>query len=82
MNQKILLLVFGALALTAASAVGAKVAVSIGINPYGYGTYAPPVVYQPDPYYAAPPVVYFGGGSWGDGHGRRSRGHVDHGRRH
>ena len=75
MNQRILLLAFGTCALAVASAASAKVSVSVGINPYGYGAYSPPVVYQSDRYYSAPPVVYFGGGSWGNGHGRRSRGH-------
>ena len=56
MKPRISLLVFGALALTAASAASARVSVSVGINPVGYGAYyAPPVAYQPDPYYAAPP---------------------------
>jgi hypothetical protein len=54
MKQGILSLVIGAVALTAASAASARVNVSIGINPFGYGVYAPPVVYQPAPYYAAP----------------------------
>jgi hypothetical protein len=76
MKRKILSLVFGALALTAASVASARVNVDIGINPFGYGAYpAPPVVYQPEPYYAPPPVVYFGGGGyWGGGHGRGGRG--------
>ena len=82
MKQGILSLVIGAVALTAASAASARVNVSIGINPFGYGVYAPPVVYQPAPYYAAPPVVYFGGGSWGGDRGDRgrSRGHAGGGR--
>lgn len=75
--NRTLLLAFGALALAATSSTYAHVSVSVGINPYGYGVYAPPVVYQPDPYYSAAPVVYFGGGSWGRGHERRSRGHDD-----
>jgi hypothetical protein len=37
------------------------------------------VVYQPAPFYAAPPVVYVGGGSWGDHHRGHSR--RDHRRR-
>jgi hypothetical protein len=87
MKQGILSLVFGALAITAASPASARVNVNIGINPFGYGGYAPPVVYEPAPYYAPPPVVYFGGGSWGGGdrgdhgdRGRRSRGHSGGGR--
>jgi hypothetical protein len=75
MKHGILSVVFGALALTAASAASARVNISVDINPFGYGGYAPPVVYQPDPYYYAPPVVYLGAGSWGgDGH-RHWRGH-------
>lgn len=83
MKQGILSLVFGALAITAASAASARVSVNIGINPFG--AYAPPVVYEPAPYYAPPPVVYFGGGSWGGDRGdhgdrgRRSKGHSDGG---
>jgi hypothetical protein len=86
MKQGILSLVFGALAITAASTASARVNVNIGINPFGYGAYAPPVVYEPAPYYAPPPVVYFGGGSWGGDRGdhgdrgRRSRGHSGGGR--
>jgi hypothetical protein len=90
MKQGILLLVFGALAIAVPSAASARVNVNIGINPFGYGAYAPPVVYEPAPYYAPPPVVYFGGGSWGGDRdhgnhgdrGRRSRGHSDSGGRH
>lgn len=81
MKLRILSLVFGVLALMAASAASARVNVSIGINPFGYGEYPPPpVVYQPDPYYAPPPVVYFGGGSWGGDRGRRVEGHPRGGR--
>jgi hypothetical protein len=75
MKRGIVLLVFGALALTAASAASARVHVSINVNPFGY-EYAPPVVYRTDPYYdpynAAPPVAYFGRGSWGSGRGQHS----------
>ncbi len=79
MQQRIPQLVVGIVALTCASLASARVSVSIGLNPYGYGAYAPPVVYQPTPYYyGAPPVVYYGGGNWGDGHGRRPRGRDDH----
>lgn len=77
--KNILLLATGILALAAASSADARVSVSVGVNPYGYGAYAPPVVYQPDPYYSAAPVIYFGGGSWGRGHERRSRGRDNHG---
>src|ERR1017187_5579917 len=76
MKKEILSLVFGALALTAASAASARVSVSIGINPFGFGAYPPPpVIYQPDPYYAPPPAIYFGGGSWGGDRGRGPQRH-------
>jgi hypothetical protein len=79
MKQGILSAVFIALALTAASAANAGI--SIVINPFGFVAPVPPVIYQPDPFYAAPPVVYVGGGSWGGDHGRgRSRGHARGGR--
>lgn len=81
MKKEILSLVFGALALTAASAASARVDVVVGINPFGFGAYPPPpVVYQPDPYYAPPPVIYFGGGAWGGDRGRRAVGHAGGGR--
>ena len=71
MKQEILSFVVCALALTAVSAASARVNVDIGINPFGFGAYPPPaVVYQPDPYYAPPPAVYFGAGSWGGDRGR------------
>jgi hypothetical protein len=70
-----------ALALSAASTANAHPNVSIAINPFGFGVYAPPpVVYQPAPYYAPPPVVYLGGGSWGGHRGRDSREHRGGGR--
>jgi hypothetical protein len=94
MKRRIALLVFGAFALTAASAASARVHVSVNVNPFGY-EYAQPVIYHTDPYYdpyyAAPPVAYFGRGSWGGGREwrdrndrgrRRSRGHDDRGDRH
>ncbi|MFI4939051.1 MAG: hypothetical protein ACHP7O_01695 [Burkholderiales bacterium] len=78
MKRKILSLVFGALALIAASAANARVNVDIGLYPFGYVAPPPPVVYQPEPYYAPPPVIYFGGGGyWSDEHGRRHRDHGD-----
>jgi hypothetical protein len=89
MNKPALVSVFAALALGAAATAGAEVHVSVGVAPFVFGGYAPPVVYQPAPYYSPPPVVYLGGGSWGDrrrGHerDRRDRGHErdrpDHGR--
>jgi hypothetical protein len=72
--------VFAALVLSAAATASAEVHVSVGVTPFVFGGYLPPVVYQPAPYYAPPPVVYLGGGSWGDrrrGHerDRRDRGH-------
>jgi hypothetical protein len=87
MKQGILSFVFIALALTAASAANAGVRVVI--NPFGFLAPVPPVIYQPYPFYAAPPVVYVGGGSWGGDHGDRgdrgdrggrSRGHARGGR--
>lgn len=68
--------------LAIASSASARVHVEVSLNPFGYGSYAPPVVYQPDPYYGAPPVVYYGGGSWGHGRGRYghdNRHHYDRG---
>jgi hypothetical protein len=63
MKQRLIYLVFGVLALGAASVANARVDFSVNIGP-------PPVVYQPYPTYAAPPVVYIGGGNWGRGHHR------------
>jgi hypothetical protein len=78
MNKGMLSLVIGAFALTAASAASAHVDVSVGINPFGFGYFAPPpVVYQPAPVYAPPPAVYVGGGYWG-GDRRRYGGRNDH----
>lgn len=69
MKQRMVCLVVGALALGAASVASAQVGVSINLG-------VPPVVYQPDPYYVAPPAVYIGGGNWGGDH--HWRGHHDH----
>jgi len=70
-----------ALALSAVSTANAHPRISIAINPFGFGVYAPPpVVYQPYPYYAPPPVVYLGGGNWGRHHGRDQREHRGSGR--
>ena len=70
MKKAILTLALGSLALMAASTASARLNVSVGINPFGYG-YAPPVVYAPDPYYyAPPPAVYVGGGYYGGDRGR------------
>ena len=87
MKHGILSIAIGTVALMAASAASARVSVSVGVNPYGYGHYyaPPPVYYRDDPYYyAAPPVIYFGTGHWGGGRdrhawdrGHRSRGHDD-----
>ena len=55
MKQRMICLVLGALALGAASVANARVDFSVNLGP-------PPVVYQPDPYHVAPPVVYIGGG--------------------
>jgi hypothetical protein len=79
MKQGILAIAFIAVALTAASAANAGVRVII--NPFGFVAPVPPVVYQPYPFYAAPPVVYVGGGSWGGDRGGHSRGHARGGRR-
>jgi hypothetical protein len=90
MKLRILPLVLAIPMLAIASSASARVHVAVSINPFGYGSYAPPVVYQPDPYYVAPPVVYYGGGSWGNGRGyydrnrhydrsRDDRGHDEHG---
>jgi hypothetical protein len=94
MKRTILSIALGALALTAASVASARVHVSVAVSPFGYGGYYPPAAYNSDPYYdpyyAAPPIAYFGGGSWGHGRdwhdrGRNGRhpGHDDHdGHRH
>ena len=77
MKQGILAVAFIAVALTAASAAnaGANAGVRVIINPFGFVAPVPPVVYQPYPFYAAPPVVYVGGGSWGGDRRGRLRGH-------
>ena len=88
MKKEILLLVLGALVLTAIPLANARVSVGIGIYPFGYGAYPPPVVYPPDPYYyndpyyyGPPPAVYFGGGYWGGDRGRRGGGYRSGGHR-
>ena len=55
MKRRMVCLFFALLALAAASAASARVDLSVGVGVYPYGP--PPVVYQPDPYYIAPPVV-------------------------
>lgn len=67
-----------ALALMASSVAYADVHVSVGVNPFGWWAPAPPAVYEPPGYYAAPPVVYYGRGHWGDHHDSRGH-HADHG---
>ena len=84
MKKGILVFVLSALALTAATTASARVDVSIGIAPFGIG-YAPPVVYQPEPYYQPyyepAPAVYIGGGYWGGrGYDGDRREHRDRGR--
>ena len=89
MKKGILVFVFSALAFTAATTASARVDVSIGIAPFGFGYYAPPpVVYQPEPYYQPyyepAPTVYIGGGYWGGrdyGDDRRDRGRGNRGNR-
>ena len=72
-TQGICALALAALGLAASSAASADVHVII--NPFGFVAVAPPVVYEPQPYYAAPPMVYAGRGYWGDHRGRHSRRH-------
>jgi hypothetical protein len=81
MKREILSVVFVALAVTAAASATAQVSVQVGVAPFVYGGYPPPpVVYQPYPYYAAPPVVYLGGGAWAGDRWGRGRGHRGYGR--
>jgi hypothetical protein len=78
-KQGIAYLVFGAVAMTTALPASAGVDVSINLPFFG-PSYAPPVVYQPEPYYAGPPaVVYRGSGHWGDDGRGHSRGRPAHG---
>jgi hypothetical protein len=79
MKKQPLSLLFATLALSAAATASAQVRIVVGVNPFVYGEYPPPVVYQPAPYYSPPPVVYYGRGSWGDRHGRHERDHRDRG---
>jgi hypothetical protein len=81
MKHGIAPLIFGALALSTAAVANAGVSVQVGINPFAFGGYPPPVVYQPYPYYAPPPVVYLGGGSWAGDRGARWRSHERRDRR-
>ena len=56
MRKEILVLGFMAFAFTVTSTATAQVSVRVGINPFIFGGYAPPVVYQPYPYYRVPEV--------------------------
>ena len=58
-------------ALVFAPLAFARVDLSIAISPYQV---APALVYEPTPYYAPPPVVYFGAGAWGGDRDGRSHG--------
>ena len=79
MKNRILSLGLVAFTLTASSAAYADVHVSVAVNPFGWWAPAPPVVYEPPPYYPAPPVVYYGRGHWGDHHDSRGhRGRSEH----
>ncbi len=73
-----------ALTLLLATATGAvaQVRINVGINPFGFGGYPPPVVYPPPVYYPPPGVVYMGDGRWGgrDSHRDQHRGRSPHGR--
>jgi hypothetical protein len=72
MKHRAFSLVVCVIALATTAAASAQVSVNVGVDPCGYGPYdAPPVSYQPYPYCEAPPLVYFGGGSWGRGRGQR-----------
>ena len=79
MKHAIPAIAFITLAFAAASA--AKADVHVIINPFGFVAVAPPVVYEPRPYYAPPPVVYAGGGNWGHHRDRHPRRHGGDGRR-
>jgi hypothetical protein len=74
MKSGILALTVAAFAIAAAASASAQVSVQVGVAPFVYGGYAPPLVYQPYPYYAAPPVVYVGGGAWAGDRSGRGRG--------
>lgn len=78
MNHGILSLVMAAVALTAGAGAHADVRLNVGVSPFGWGV-PPPVVYE-SPRYYGPPVVYYGGGRWGDHRGGRGydRGHSGH----
>jgi hypothetical protein len=72
MKLAIISIALGTLLLAGTPVANAAVRVSIGVPIFGYP--APPVVYQPSPYYGPPPVVYVGGGAWGGDRDRGRRG--------
>jgi hypothetical protein len=78
MKIGILPLGIAALSLMASTAAYANVHVNVDLNPFGWGA-PPPVVYESPRYYGGPPVVYAGGGRWGDHRDHDRRGHYDHG---
>jgi hypothetical protein len=69
-----------ALGVTAALPAHADARVRVDINPFGF--LAPPLVYAPYRYYAPPPVVYSGGGRWGDDEWQRNHRNRDWQRNH
>jgi len=84
MKKRMIAYLFGAIALAMSAAVSAQVSVNIGINPLGFGyeAYPPPVIYQPDPYYAPYAGVYLGDGAWGGDRERHQRGYSHGNREH
>ena len=79
MNKAFLALLLTGGLLTAPTPAMADVTVGIGITPFGFGIYAPPVVYPGRPYYSPPPVVYLGRGYWGERRGYRGDRREDYG---
>src|SRR5580658_3673746 len=79
MKIRILPLGIVALSLMASTAAYANVHLNVDLNPFGWGA-PPPVVYESPRYYGGPPVVYAGGGHWGDLRGwhHDDHGHGDH----
>ena len=71
MKLKILSIAAGALALGLATTADAQVSLSFGVNTCDYPGY-----YRRCTDYPPPPVVYLGGGYWGD-HDRRGDRHDD-----
>jgi hypothetical protein len=82
MTHRIAMLCWGAAALLATSTASAGVNLNINLPLFGSDGYAPPVVYEPEPYYVPPPVVYGGGGRWGGGHDARPAPRRNAGRGH